>query len=87
MKLNIKAFAFACGILWMLAVIWTVALAMTGNGIAPFNYISQWYLGWITPTILGLVIGAVVGFVDAFIAGAIFAWLYNKCSSCCCKGA
>ena len=82
MKLNIKAFAFAGGILWAVAVAWTIILAMTGHGIAPFNYVSQWYLGWITPNVVGLIIGIIIGFVDAFIAGAIFAWLYNKIVDC-----
>ncbi len=78
MKLNIKAFAMASGVLWAIAVLWITLLAMTGRGIAPFNFISQFYLGWISPDVLGLVIGVVIGFVDASIAGAIFAWLYNK---------
>ncbi len=80
MKLSVKGFALAFGILWAIAVIWTVILAMTGKGLAPFNYISQWYLGWITPDVKGLIIGAIIGFIDAFIAGAIFSWLYNKLS-------
>jgi hypothetical protein len=77
MKLNVKGFAFAGGILCALWVAWSVVLSITGIGQVPFDFIDQMYLGWLTPTIGGAVLGAAFGFVDGFVAGAIFAWLYN----------
>ncbi len=52
-------------------------LILTGNAEGPPTLIEKIYIGYsFTP--LGSFIGAVWGFVDWGIAGAIFAWLYNK---------
>jgi hypothetical protein len=83
--LNVKAFGVASGMLWAIAVVWAIVLAMIGKGIEPFNLINQFYLNLLTPGAAGLVFGAVLAFVDGFIAAAIFAWIYNKLSGCCCK--
>ena len=77
MKLQIKAFALTCGVLWGLGVFtltwWIIA----------FDGITR------EPTVLGLVYrgfnispaGSLIGFawafVDGLICGALFAWLYN----------
>jgi len=78
MKLNVKALALACGILWGAAVFlaaWWIML--TGDTMGAPTLLERIYLGYaFTP--LGSVIGLVWGFVDGLIAGAIFAWLYNK---------
>ena len=77
MKLNIKAFALACGLVWGLALFflawWMVMLE--GNNPQPclLNRVYPRY----TMTPVGSIIGAVWGFIDAGIGGAIFAWLYN----------
>lgn len=76
--LKVKAFGLACAIMWAVVVVWAVVLAMIGKGLAPFNVINQFYLGWLAPTVFGLAMGAAVAFIDGFIAGAVFAWLYNK---------
>lgn len=76
--LKVKAFGLALGIIWALAVVWSIILAMMGKGLAPFNFINQFYLGWLSPTVGGLIIGIIIGFIDGSIAGMIFAWLYNK---------
>ena len=77
MKLNIKAFALACGILWGLGLFiltwWLIALdGATGE----ITFIGRLYRGYnISP--IGSLFGLVWGFFDALIGGAIFAWLYN----------
>jgi len=83
MKLNVRAFAVAGGILWgasMFILTWWVmqfpgTLSVSGD-VA--QYIGKtYYVGYeLTP--IGSVIGAVYGFFDAGIGCAIFALLYNK---------
>ena len=52
-------------------------LILTGNAEGPPTLFERIYIGYsFTP--MGSVIGAVWGIVDWGIAGAIFAWLYNK---------
>ncbi|MFQ5893192.1 MAG: bacteriophage holin [Nitrospinota bacterium] len=71
MKLNVKAFALACGLLWGLGL-----FCLTWWMIET-TFIGRIYLGYrISPA--GSVIGLAWGFFDALIGGAIFAWLYNR---------
>ena len=52
-------------------------LILIGNAEGPVTLLERIYIGYsFTP--MGSVIGAAWGFVDWGIAGAIFAWLYNK---------
>ena len=52
-------------------------LILIGNAEGPTTLFERIYIGYsFTP--LGSVIGAAWGFVDWGIAGAIFAWLYNR---------
>ena len=77
MKLDIKAFALTCGIVWGLGLFvltWWV-IAFDGATGEP-TLIGHIYRGYaITP--LGSVIGLVWAFFDGLVGGAIFAWLYN----------
>ena len=77
MKLNVKAFALTCALIWgigLFVLTWWVIAFDGSTGEVPF--IAHVYRGYsISP--LGSVIGLVWGFVDALIGGAIFAWLYN----------
>ncbi|MFH1691185.1 MAG: bacteriophage holin [Candidatus Omnitrophota bacterium] len=78
MKLNVKAFALACGVVWGLGM-FLLGLMDTflqwGTG---FRYVmSTLYLGY-TPTVLGSIIGAAWGLVDGGCGGLVVAWLYNK---------
>ncbi|MGB9475354.1 MAG: bacteriophage holin [Candidatus Udaeobacter sp.] len=78
MKLNIKSFALACGIVWGLGLFlltwWFIALdGATGEP----TFIGKLYRGY-TVSPIGSVIGLAYAFFDALIWGAIFAWLYNK---------
>ena len=84
MKLDVKAFALCCGLLWgvgLFIVTWWILLCENLSGNA--NAIGE-------PTILGLayrgyaispvgsLIGLVWAFFDGLVGGAIFAWLYNR---------
>jgi len=76
--LKVKSFGLACGIMWLVVVAWTIVLALIGRGLLPFNIINQFYLGWLSLQVGGIVFSLALAFVDGFIAGAVFAWLYNK---------
>jgi hypothetical protein len=81
MKLNVKAFALACGLLWGIGCFFLTwwLIALEGTNASP-TIINRIYPGYdITP--IGSVIGMVWGFVDAGIGGLVFAWLYNLLSS------
>jgi len=77
MKLNVKAFALTCAIIWglgLFAITWWIIVF--GGATGEPTFIGRVYLGYcISP--LGSVIGLVWAFVDGLIGGAIFAWLYN----------
>lgn len=77
MKLNVKAFALTCGLVWGLGVLlltwWIIAFEGT---TAEVPFLGQIYRGYnISP--LGSIIGLIWAFADGAIGGAIFAWLYN----------
>ena len=82
MKLNIKAFALTCGIFWGLAIFcltwWVIAFEEAGEESLSLLMLYPGYS--VTP--IGSLIGMAEGFVDMLIGGAIFAWLYNKLSTC-----
>ena len=78
MKLNIKAFALACGIFWGAGVFigtwWVVVLDEPGG--TP-GLIGRLYRGYsLSPR--GSLIGLIWAFFTGMLGGAIFAWLYNK---------
>lgn len=81
MKLNVNAFALTCGIIWgvgLFLVTWWIIVLNGATGEPTF--IGRVYLGYsISP--LGSIIGFVWASVDGLIAGAIFAWLYNRINS------
>jgi len=87
MKLNIKAFALACAIIWAFGVFFMTwwLIAFEGTTHEP-TFLGQIYRGYnISP--LGSIIGSIWGFFDAGIGGAVLAWLYNRicdCGCCCC---
>lgn len=80
MKLNVKSFGIVCGLWWDIAIAWAFIVKFTGVGSVPYDFINQFYLGWLAPSAGGMVIGLAIGFVDGLIAGLIFAWLYNRLS-------
>lgn len=81
MKLNVKAFALTCGIIWGLGLFmltwWIIAFDGSSTDI---TFIGRLYRGYtISPA--GSVIGLLWAFADGAIGGAIFAWLYNFIAS------
>ncbi len=77
MKLNVKAFALACGLIWGLGLFlltWWIILFEGSTG--EITTIGRIYRGFnISP--VGSVIGLIWALIDGTIGGAIFAWLYN----------
>ena len=78
--MSIRAFALTAAIFGastMFLLAWW--LILTGNADGPPTLLEKIYIGYsFTP--LGSLIGAIWGFFDWGIAGAIFAWLYNRIS-------
>ena len=77
-KLDVKAFGFALGVVW--------GGLMFFLGIADMLYFwgNSWgrmlavlYVGY-RPTILGSIVGGLSGFVYATILGFAVAWMYNR---------
>ena len=83
MKLNVRAFAAACAIVWgaalFLAAWWVMLWGAEGESA---GFVGAVYRGYaFTP--LGSVIGLLWGVADGLIGGLVFAWLYNVMASCC----
>lgn len=77
MKLNVKAFALAAGIIWGAAVfIFGLWAMMYGPAASVVAFMGDFYIGY-SASLSGSAIGLVWGFVDMGIGGLIFAWLYN----------
>ena len=78
MKLNTKAFALTCGILFaLLMLVMTIFMVLRGDTCSFMDNFTAIY-PWYTVSWVGSVVGALWGFVDGLIGGALFAWLYNK---------
>ena len=72
---NVALTAGIFGAASMFLIAWW--LILNGNAEGPTTLFERIYIGYsFTP--LGSIIGAAWCFVDWGIAGAIFAWLYNK---------
>jgi hypothetical protein len=78
MKLNVKGFFLAGGILWAASMFILTWFSIWGYGSdTAASMAKSYYIGYdVTP--LGSIIGAVYGFFDAGIGCAIFAAIYNK---------
>jgi hypothetical protein len=81
MKLNVKAFALTCGLIFgfgLFFLTWWIIAFDGATGEATF--IGRIYRGYtISPG--GSVIGLCWAFADWLIGGALFAWLYNGIAS------
>lgn len=77
MKLNVKAFALTCGLVWglgLFAITWWIILLDGATGEA--TLIGMVYRGYeISPS--GSLFGLLWGLVDGTIGGAVFALVYN----------
>ena len=77
MKINVKAFALTCGLVWGLGLFlltwWIIAFEGATQDV---TFLGRVYRGYnISP--IGSLIGLIWAFLDGAIGGAIFAWLYN----------
>lgn len=77
MKLDARAFALTCGLVWGLGLFcltwWVIAFdGSTGE----ITWIGRIYRGY-TISPIGSLVGMVWGFFDGLIGGALVAWLYN----------
>ncbi len=85
MKLNVKAFALSCGILWgigLFCLTWWVIL-FDGASCDP-TWLGSFYRGY-NISWGGSLIGLVWAFFDGLIGGLVFAWLYNCLVDKCTK--
>ena len=77
MKLNVKAFALTCGLVWGLGLfLLTWCIIFSEGATTETTFIGRFYRGY-NISHLGSVIGLAWAFFDGAIGGAIFAWLYN----------
>ncbi len=77
MRLNVKAFALTCALVWGLGLFfltwWIIAFdGATGE----VTLVGRIYRGY-TLSPVGSVIGLIWALADGLVGGAIFAWLYN----------
>ena len=81
MKLSIKGVAISCGLIWGLAIFLVTVGSMIsdGYGAAFLAVVHSVYPGFKVEASIGqAVIGGLYGLVDGLVAGAIFAWIYNR---------
>ncbi len=78
MRLNLKAFALTCSLVWgfgLFCLTWWIMAFEGATGQA--TVIGVMYRGYnISP--LGSVIGLIWALADGLVGGAVFAWLYNR---------
>jgi len=78
MKLDVRAFAVTCGLVWgvglFLLTLWIVILEGASGDV---TLIGRVYRGY-SISYGGSVIGLLWGLADGAVGGAIFAWLYNR---------
>lgn len=78
MKLNVRAFSLACGLLWGLGIFLLTWWIIIFNGATgETTLIGEIYRGY-SITAQGSIIGLMWGLIDGLIGGAVFAWLYNR---------
>jgi hypothetical protein len=80
MKLDVKALALSCGLIWGLGlflVTWWVILLDGASGNP--TWLGHVYRGY-SISAVGSVVGLAWGFVDGAIGGAILALVYNRLS-------
>jgi len=82
MKLDIKAMSITVGLIWGVLAMFLVGVAnlmWPAYGRAFLEVMASIYPGYTATASFGQVIlGTLYGLVDGAIAGAVFAWLYNR---------
>ena len=81
MKLSLKGFALAFGILWggCILLVGLGNLLWPDYGEALLNIARSIYPGYAsTAGLWGVIVGTLYSFVDGVVGGLIFAWVYNR---------
>ncbi len=80
MKLSVKSLALTAAILWGAAVFLTgiANLIWPGYGLKLLELAASLYPGYSVGGFGSVVVGTLYALLDGFVAGAIFAWLYNR---------
>lgn len=79
MRLCLKSFGLACGLIWggAMLVFGIANQIWPGYAVAFLEITASVYPGY-TPAGFGsVIVGTLYGLVDGWIGGIIFAWLYN----------
>lgn len=80
-KLSVKAAAFSAGILWAFGVFFVGAVNLFRGdyGMTFLELLRSVYPGFHNAQTLGsVIIASLYALVDGAVAGALFAWLYNR---------
>ena len=80
MKLDVKALAFASGLLWggCVLMVGLANLIWAGYGVHFLQWLSSFYPGYNAGRNIGeVIIVTLYALIDGFVGGAILAWLYN----------
>lgn len=80
MRFCVRTFALTCGILWAVAFL-LMGLAnqiWPGYGADALALMDAVYPGYAPGGFGSVIVGTLYALVDGLIAGAIFAWLYNR---------
>ena len=82
MKLNVAATAIAVGLVWGVLAIFLIGvgnLIWPGYGQPFLELVASIYPGYRGTASFGqVIVGTLYGILDGAIAGAVFAWLYNR---------
>ena len=82
MKLDVKAMALTAGLLWGVLGMFLTGLAnliWDGYGEDLLGVMASLYPGYDATASFGqVIVGTLYGLVDGAVAGAVFAWLYNR---------
>lgn len=84
MKLNVKSAAYAGALVWGIMAMFLVGIAnliWPGYGQEFLRTMASVYPGYhATPNFAQVILGSLYGLADGAIAGAVLAWLYNRCA-------
>lgn len=80
MRLDTKALAITCGLLWGGAILLTglVQQASPSYGAGFLELASSIYPGYEPGGFGSVIVGTLYGLVDGFVGGFLLAWLYNR---------